>query len=276
MNNNVDPNQMQDMNVGGQPVELGTPDNMVNMDQVMGANSAPIQDIQDPSGNQKLKKAAIYLFVIGALLVVMGIVYSVLGIGSGEETTETTNNNTATTEEVTDAPQDNTTTTDEAVKSNTEVTDEGTGAVEQRMDSKKKANLICKLNNSSKSNGIDQTLTYEFYNTNGKLASYSKTYEVVPINGHSDGIISVNKEIAKYDSLKTKIDNLNGYVMSVSSVNDGITETLTVKVNVDLNSFKNNLLSELKKNKVTNVEYKSSSNISTIKKELIVSGYSCS
>ena len=64
--------------------------------------------------------------------------------------------------------------------------------------------------------------------------------------------------------------------MSVSSVNDGITETLTVKVNVDLNSFKNNLPSELKKNKVTNVEYKSSSNISTIKKELIVSGYSCS
>lgn len=275
MNNNVDPNQMQDMNVGGQPVELGTPDNMVNMDQVMGANSAPIQDIQDPSGNQKLKKAAIYLFVIGALLVVMGIVYSVLGIGSGEETTETTNNN-ATTEEVTDAPQDNTATTDEAVKSNTNVTEEGTDAVEQRMDSKKKANLICKLNNSSKSNGIDQTLTYEFYNTNGKLTSYTKTYEVVPINGHSDGIITVNKEIAKYDTLKSKIGNLSGYVMSVSSVNDGITETLTVKVNVDLNSFKNNLSGELKKNKVTNVEYKSGSNTSTIKKDLIVSGYSCS
>ena len=64
--------------------------------------------------------------------------------------------------------------------------------------------------------------------------------------------------------------------MSVSSVNDGITETLTVKVNVDLNSFKNNLSGELKKNKVTNVEYKSGSNTSTIKKDLIVSGYSCS
>ena len=273
MNNGMNPNPVQDVNMqqGGQPVELSpTPDNMVNMEQVMGANSSALADVADPAGDQKLKKAAIYIGVIGLLLVVMGVVYSVLGIGAGEETTQSTNK-TPTEEVVNDTNTRNTTDATNAAN-NTENT--ANNGVENRV-AYNSPRLTCKLSSKSDANGVSQILTYAFYDNNGKLTSYDKTYEVIPVTGHSNGIISVNKEVSKYDSLKSKIDSIAGYVMSVSSINNGKTETLTVKVSVDFNTYKNDLPKELKKNKITNVEYNSNSNINTIKKELTKSGYSC-
>ncbi len=273
MNNNINPNQVQDVNMqnmNGQPVELTTtPSNMVNMDQMMGySNNTATQAVGFDEKSYKMKKAAIYIFIIGALLIVMGVVYNILGIGSGKESTPQSSNQTTTEEVANEAGEE--------AGGNTEITTDSSGnEIENRMASSNTPSLVCKLNNKSTSNGINQVLTYEFYDNSGKLASYTKTYEVIPITGHSDGIVSVNKEIAKYDTLKSKLSNLSGYLMSVASINNGITETLTVKVNVNFKSFKNNLSGELKKNKITNVEYNSNSDIKTIKKELTKSGYSC-
>lgn len=283
MNNGINQNPMQDvnmqpMNMNGQPVELTPPadNNMVNMEQVMGMSGTSTENIAFDEKAYKMKKAAIYLFIIGALLIVMGIVYNVLGIGTGEETPAA--NNQTTTEEV--APEQGTdaTTTDTTDTTATDATNAANTAengVENRVATNTKVSLTCKLNNKSKTNGINQVLTYNFYENNGKLTGYDKKYDVIPITGHSNGIISVNKEIAKYDGLKAKMDNISGYIMSVASINNGVTETLTVRVNVNLDLFKNDLPNELKKNKVTNVEYNSNSNIKTIKKELTKSGYSC-
>ena len=278
MNNGVNPNQMQDLNVQqtGQPVELTPPtDNMVNMDQVMGANNAALNDVADPAGNQKLKKAAIYLGVIGLLLVVMGVVYSVLGIGD-DETTQTSNK--PTTEEV--STDQSNTGTDSGNQNGTNNGTENANGTESGSNVENRVayntpRLTCKLSSKSATNGVSQVLTYAFYDNNGKLTSYDKTYEVVPVTGHSNGIVSVNKEVDKYDNLKAKITDVNGYVMSVSSINNGKTETLTVKISVDFNNFKNDLPKELKDNKITNIEYNSKSDIKTIKKELTKSGYSC-
>ena len=115
MNNDINQNQMQDANMQpmGQPVELSpTPDNMVNMEQVMGASGMGTQDVSVDEKGYKLKKAAIYLFIIGALLVVMGVVYNALGIGTGEETPQNTNN-TPNTEEVAPEQSGETTTVTE-------------------------------------------------------------------------------------------------------------------------------------------------------------------
>ena len=208
MNQNMDPNQMNNQQMGQVDMQQNMTKEELKNTQVLNLNDVQQTAKQEKKASQP-KKFAIFLFLLGVLAIAGGFSYngilSMMGV-SREKPTETTVN------------EDDGATTKEAT------TEESQQATK------------CTIEVKGQANGTDKDVTYELnFDDNNQLQNYTKTLNMLPTTGNSTGPVTINKYKDGYTTIAGY--QIPGYTLVVMPTNNGEVAGLNVVLTIDLTSL---------------------------------------
>lgn len=195
------------------------------------------------------KKPAIFLAIIGILLIAGGFLYPTIEkMISKEETTPTKENK---------------------VSSNT-----------NKNDTDVNSTLTCNLVQNITESKIVSTTTETLNFTNDKLQNYEKT---IDLKSSETNLSSTPEYITNFDTaltaiMETSIDSYNIVKVAIANdTNSSISSEYQAKIQIDLTTFdKTKLTDSHKNNTFTNVEYDLNDSKEIVKQKALALGYTCS
>ena len=244
----MDPNMMNQNNQSGgmqQPQMMNQQDQ--NQNQVL--NYDDVNNVaQKEKKSTSVKKIAIFIAIIGVILLGGGVMYTLNPID--EETPAPTPSDTKAIEE---------TTTPEETETPSVIT-------------------TCTLEDKAGTDGVTRSTVYTLsYDSNNTLASYTKDYTVTPVENNTAGQTKLTEEQTTLNTIATTLTTapINGYSLIVTPPADATT-ALTVKLVVDFSILDATTIPEtINANAVTKVDLAKGQTPDVINQTLTGFGYTC-
>lgn len=243
MNPNVNPNMNSNVN---QATPVTIEPEMMNPEEVSQAQVLNYDDVntaaQTENKNSLGKKIAIFIAIIGTILLSGGIAYSLMP------------------EEVA-AP----------------ATSEST---EKAIDSNSNGPLTCTMKDDQGVDSLLRTSTYIFsFDENNLLINYNKEYQFSTIEGNvqSEQKYTEQYNLLKNLSIKLQKNPIPGYLMTIGeSANDTPTKEFSTKVTIDLNLIDTTLITkEIADNTATNLDFVKGTTRDQVLKTVELNGSTC-
>ena len=130
--------------------------------------------------------------------------------------------------------------------------------------------LSCVKTTLNNPDGTDYTYNLDYYFENDKLSSIVGEYKYTAIANNPNGEPAIKTKLDTYQKL---LSSTSGYQVSTSSTD---TKEVKVIVQIDYHSLDLTTIPQANQNdEITKVTYKRNTNLTTIKNDMLNSGYTC-
>ena len=223
--------------------------NQQEQNQAQVLNYEDVNNVaQKERKNTSVKKIALFIAIIGVILLGGGVMYTLNPI-----------------EEESSSP----------APSETKAVEETTAPAETETPS---VITTCTLDDSAGTDGVTRKTVYTLsYDSNNTLASYTKDYTVTPVENNTAGQTKVTEEQTNLNTIATTLTTapINGYSLTVTPPADP-TSALTVKLVVDFSILDATTIPQtISANAVTKVDLTKGQTPDAIQSTLTGFGYTC-